>query len=107
MIKINATKTNLNKILKWSSSRYNELKKDEVIERILNYIEEGNDVKDVYTTGSYTETGGGAGTDYLFEIKKNKIFLSIGYLGFRKFETKKKIELIVGERGKYPVPKNW
>jgi len=107
MIKINATKTNLNKILKWSSSRFNELHKSEVIDRILKYIKKGNDVSDLYSTGCYSKSGSGSGTDYKFEIINGRNYLSIGYIEFLDFVVKKKVELIKGERGKYPVPKTF
>lgn len=43
MKSIKANKTNLNKIIKWSSSRFNEYKKSKVIDRILQAIKKGED----------------------------------------------------------------
>lgn len=52
---IKANKTNLNKIIKWSSSRFNEYKKNEVIDRILQAIKKGEDYEQRFGTGAFTE----------------------------------------------------
>lgn len=51
------TKTELNKLIKWSSSRYNDYKKVDVINDILKIIDSGQDAEKEYTTGSYCEKG--------------------------------------------------
>ena len=51
------TKTELNKLIKWSSSRYNDYKKVDVINDILKIIDSGQDAKKEYTTGSFCEKG--------------------------------------------------
>ena len=55
MQNIKANKTNLNKIIKWSSSRFNEYKKSEVIDRILQAIKKGEDYEQRFGTGAFTE----------------------------------------------------
>jgi hypothetical protein len=51
------TKTELNKLIKWSSSRYNDYKKVDVVIDILKVIDSGRDTEKEYTTGSYCEKG--------------------------------------------------
>lgn len=52
---IKANKTNLNKIIKWSSSRFNEYKKGEVIKEILTALTNGIDTEIHFGTGAFTE----------------------------------------------------
>lgn len=75
VMEIKANKTNLNKIIKWSTSRFNEYKKSEVIEYILSDFKKGKDVKKTYGTGSYSESGNLAGWRYVFTIKNKKATL--------------------------------
>lgn len=70
MKKITATKKELNKIIRWSSSRYNELKKKDVVNQIIFAIEIGEDTKRTFGTGSYSERGHLGGWDYILEIKQ-------------------------------------
>ncbi|KQY90929.1 hypothetical protein ASD24_24330 [Paenibacillus sp. Root52] len=70
-----ATRTNLNQIIKWSSSRYNSLKKREVVSQILFYIERGTDIVEIYETGTYTEKTGGQGWDYKLTISNGQALL--------------------------------
>jgi hypothetical protein len=51
------TKTELNKLIKWSSSRYNNYKKADVVNDILRVVDSGQDTEKEYTTGSYCEKG--------------------------------------------------
>ena len=90
MENINANKTNLNKIIRWSTSRFCEWRKHEVIEDILDKIKIGRDVRYEYRTGSYAESSHLSGWGYLLEIKNNKITLT-EVIGLKE----KKYELIV------------
>lgn len=55
MKSIKANKTNLNKIIKWSSSRSNEYKKSKVIDIILQAIKKGEDYERHFGTGAFSE----------------------------------------------------
>ncbi len=72
---VKANKTNLNKIIKWSTSRFNEYRKGDVIEIILNKIKEGKDYKQRFGTGSFAESGSLAGWEYVFKIKNGEATL--------------------------------
>lgn len=61
-IVIKPTKTNLNKIIKWSTSRYNEYKKKDVVNIIYDAIKNKENIE--LGTGSYTERGGCWGRTY-------------------------------------------
>lgn len=69
-MQIKATKKDLNSVIRWSSSRYNEKKKSDVVEQIIFLIEKGLDVKEEFVTGSYSERGHLGGWDYILEIKE-------------------------------------
>lgn len=65
---INANKTNLNKIIKWSSSRFNEYKKGNVIKQILTALKDGADTEIHFVTGAYTEKNcWGWGCDFVIK----------------------------------------
>jgi hypothetical protein len=51
-----ANKTNLRQLIDWSSSRYNEWKKDEVVFKAQKILQSGEG-RAVWTTGSYSERG--------------------------------------------------
>lgn len=51
------TRTELNKLIKWSNSRYNDYKKADVVNDIIRIIESKQDVEKVYETGSFCEKG--------------------------------------------------
>lgn len=68
---VKANKTNLNKIIKWSSSIFNEYKKSEVINIILQAIKDGEDTQRHFGTGSFTERNSW-GWGYDFEIKNGQ-----------------------------------
>ena len=58
MEEIKLTKNNLNKIIKWSPSRYNNFKKSEVVDLIIKGMNEGklNDQEEYFFhSGSYCE----------------------------------------------------
>lgn len=72
---ITANKSNLNKLIKWSSSCFNEYKKSEVINIILHAISKGEDVERHFGTGSFTERNS-YGWGYDFVIKDGKATLT-------------------------------
>lgn len=51
-----ATKTNLKKLVDWSSSRYNEYRKSDVIDSMHSILQSGEGAK-TWSTGSYSERG--------------------------------------------------
>ena len=51
------TKTELNKLIKWSNSRYNDYKKADVVNDIIKIIESRQDIEKEYITGSFCERG--------------------------------------------------
>ncbi|MCR8994627.1 hypothetical protein [Brevibacillus laterosporus] len=73
---IKATKANLSKLINWSSSRYNEKKKSDVLNEILFAIEVGEDVELTYGTGSYSERGHLGGWNYILKIDNEAITLT-------------------------------
>ncbi|KKN38230.1 hypothetical protein LCGC14_0755380 [marine sediment metagenome] len=73
--KINLNKTNLRKIIKWSSSRYNTQNKTEVIEEILHWIKKGEDMEVRFGTGSFAEKGNLVGRAYILKIKNKRVFI--------------------------------
>lgn len=70
------SKSELNKLIHWSSSRYNEMKKSEVINDIIFRIEKGEDCTVEYRSGCYSESAHNnkfncrwTGGSYTLEIK--------------------------------------
>ena len=87
--KINANKTNVNKILTWSTSKWNEWKKSEAIEDILKHVKESKHGTWIYGTGSYSEKGHLGGWKYFLVVHKDgRAFLT-------STRNKKRYELIV------------
>lgn len=68
------TKEALKEILKWTSSRYNEYKKNEAINIILDAIENDEDIVEEFIAGTFTEMNG-FGTHYIFIKHKNEAYL--------------------------------
>ncbi len=87
--RINLNITNLRKIIKWSSSRYNTQNKVEVIEEILYWIKKGEDMEVRFGTGSFAEKGNLVGRAYTLKIKNVKYFIIL-YPSDRKYELIKK-----------------
>lgn len=75
MEKLPANKTNLNKVIKWSNSRFNELKKDEVIEDILERIKAGKNGEWHYGTGAFSESSHLGQWSYDLIIKDGNFYL--------------------------------
>jgi len=72
-IVIKGNKTELNQIVKWSSSRWNELKKADVVKRLVDAIREGTNGEWEYGTGSFSESGHLAGYHWRWsKIPSNK-----------------------------------
>lgn len=72
---IKANKTNLNEIIKWSSSRFNEYKKSKVIDKILSALTDGTDIELHFGTGAFTEKNCW-GWGYDFVIKNGNATLT-------------------------------
>jgi len=90
------TKRNLNKIIKFSSSRYNEYKKSEVVERAFQLLTgtyknpyEPNKKKMVFTSGSYTQSGSMSGRDWLIDATDYSVSVGVAQYpqGFTRHQT--------------------
>lgn len=68
------SKTNLNKLIKWSSSKYCEYKKNDIINKVLN-LKEGEEFS--CSTGSYSEKGHQYGWSYVFIRERNSLGIDI------------------------------
>lgn len=75
-MEIIVNKSNLSNLINWSSSRYNEKKKSDVLNEMLFAIEVGKDVELTYGTGSYSERGHLGGWDYVLKIEDGVITLT-------------------------------
>lgn len=73
LIEVKPTKKDLKKILKWTSSKFNEYKKNEVIEQILKNLDKDN-CYEIFNVGSYTEKNG-RGTNYIFIKEGNEAYI--------------------------------
>lgn len=76
VVQIRASKSNLKSIIKFSSSKFNEYKKNEVIDIILKYLDENdnNIIAERFISGTYTENKG-YGTHYYFYKDDKQAFL--------------------------------
>ncbi|MGN0961308.1 MAG: hypothetical protein ACI4PF_03825 [Christensenellales bacterium] len=63
----NLNKTNLNKIIKWTSSKFNIYKKSEIINKLLK-MANGETIE--FSCGSYSESGYNGGYHYKAEMSK-------------------------------------
>lgn len=78
-MKVKLTKTFLNKFIKWSTSRYNEYRKIDVIKIIFKGFTEGKTGKEIYGSGSYCQCSAMTGLyDYLVDYD-NKVIIK-GYI---------------------------
>lgn len=77
------TKTNLRKIVDWSSSRYSEWKKDEVIDAMYKILREENGSRG-WTTGSYSERGHLGGWSWHVDGATRTITREPGFNGERE-----------------------
>jgi len=76
------TKTFLNKFIKWTTSRYNEYHKSEVINIILNGFINNRQGKRVFRAGSYCPCSSMTGLyDYLIDFDNKEIIK--GYIDDR------------------------
>jgi hypothetical protein len=81
------TKTFLNKFIIWSNSRYNEYKKFQVINFILNGFKEGRTGKHYFSCGSYCPCSSMTGVaDYLVDFDNREIVK--GYINDNKIIVK-------------------
>ena len=89
-------KNNLSKIIKWSTSKYNEYSKREVVNEIAELFKRRDEIEHtmrLYTTGSYSEKGhqngkrygGSNGWKYRFVIKNGAATLEDVYSGIIYF----------------------
>ena len=66
------TKTNLNKVIKWSTSKYCEFRKEDIINKIMS-LKNGDDFS--CSTGSYSERGHQQGLSYYIYRRNNKLYI--------------------------------
>lgn len=52
---VNINKTNLRKIIRWTSSKFNDYRKEEVIDLVLTEIERGENGFSEYSCGTYSD----------------------------------------------------
>lgn len=70
-------KTTLNKLIKWSSSKYNEMSKQSVISEILSFKDSYDENLNYYSTGCFSESSNGTGIDYIFYKKDDHSYLIV------------------------------
>jgi hypothetical protein len=90
--KIEPTKTNLNKIIEWSNSRFNERRKPDFINEIQDVIRRGVDYETPeYDVGNFSQNNKGTsrGGTYQFKQKDKKPVLRV--LGSSESFASKKI----------------
>ena len=71
---VKPTKRLLKEILKWTSSKYNEYTKEEVINIIFKRLSENSNCFERFTVGTFTEKNG-HGIDYIFIKEGNEAYL--------------------------------
>ena len=78
-----ATKTELKRIIDWSSSRYCDTKKDEVVAGVLKLLKAKSGAVS-YTTGSYSERGHLGGWKWHVDGKSLTLTRTPGFKGERE-----------------------
>lgn len=73
--KIKLTKTNLNKIVQWTSSRYNPMRKADVVTDIYKRAKAKEDCVKVYGAGRYSWKSDGGGFDHMLVIYQGVVKL--------------------------------
>lgn len=68
-----ANKTNINKIVKWSTSRHNEYRKSDVVDDMMYKIKKGKNTRTEYRTGAYSSSGHGSGYGYTLVIRNKRV----------------------------------
>lgn len=82
---LKCNRNNLNKVIKWSSSKYNEYTKSEIIDNILYHIELSDDSVINYCSiinyscGSYAEGNHNRGKHYTLVLTLDVNYLSCDY----------------------------
>lgn len=71
---IKGSKENLENIIKWTKSKFNERKKSDVVNEIFNYLKSDENVLKEYIAGTYTERNG-YGTHYYFYKENDESYL--------------------------------
>ncbi len=74
------TKSGLSKVLKWSSSRYNEYSKKDAVDIAHEILTEGKE-RFIFNTGGFTESSDMTGGDYLVDGPGG--FIAVGHGGFQ------------------------
>ena len=112
MEKIKCTESALNKIITWSSSRYNAWKKSDVIKDIIFRVETGDDCVTEYSSGCYSERAHQgrfncqwSGGEYTLEIKSGVACLyNYNFSDYRKPEKIDGISIEKPKKFKYYIP---
>lgn len=88
---VKATKTNLNKLIRWSSSRYQRPRKKDVIDKIIEALKKGDDCVLEFSCGAYTETADihGWGRDYKLVIYNGIAKLIVKGITTKVYELRK------------------
>lgn len=76
---INCNRTNLNKIIKWTSSKYNEMTKDEAITDILYRTNMNDNLVWRYNCGSFAEGNHNRGYEYILVCRQGEYFILCVY----------------------------
>jgi len=105
---IKGNKTQLGKVLQWSSSKFNPYKKSEAIEYMLEAIEKGEDIEKEFAVGGWSGTSGSqAQMVYKFKIEKGIPYLVSGdetYEIEKQFKkTYVRPDLTIGQKIKIPT----
>jgi len=71
--RVKLNKTNLKKFMDWSPSRFNEWRKDEAIDYIIELSKKGENTTQKFSIGSWSATYGSQSQfNYIFKIKNGK-----------------------------------